>query len=697
MRRRRREMTDRIQRLLDYFIVNKSHHALRQPAEDAGAPARMWKERGLSLERRAVERLRWTLERERPVVFPDERIAIVRTVPAIPEILTGEEEAALRIGHHIHERGKVCNVNPLYSALIDEGFDHKRAQIEDSLAGFEAKGDARAIEFLQCCLQTLDAVEIFADRCRAEAARVGNKAVEEAFSNIPRRPPRSFAEALQFFRLIHFCLWASFNYHNTVGRFDQYMLPFYRRDIQSGALDKEGALELLEEFFLSFNKDSDLYPGMQQGDNGQSMVLGGTLPGGGDGYNELSDLCLQASLELRLIDPKINLRVGSSTPLSLYERGTLLTRQGLGFPQYSNDDIVIKALERWGYRKEDAENYVVAACWEFIIPGAGMDIPNINGLSFPLAVVRMLEGLEGLESFDDCMEAVHRNIQEEAGRLCQDTGGILMEPAPLLSMMMDGCVPSGRDISLGGVYNNYGIHGSGLSTAVDSLAALKRFVFDEKALSKKALLELLERDWKDDGGLWARMRNAHEKMGNDEDWVDAIAARLLGWFADALEGRRNDRGGIFRPGTGSAMYYIWQSKDLQATPDGRRRGEEFACNYSPSLLARCDGPFSIIKSFTKPDLVRVCNGGPLTIELSDSLFRNEDSIRKVAMFVRTFIRLGGHQLQLNAVNREELLDAKRHPERHRNLIVRVWGWSGHFVELDEAYQNQIIKRTELEL
>ena len=169
----------------------------------------------------------------------------------------------------------------------------------------------------------------------------------------------------------------------------------------------------------------------------------------------------------------------------------------------------------------------------------------------------------------------------------------------------------------------------------------------------------------------------------------------MDWFADSLDGKQNERGGIFRPGTGSAMYYVWQSKHLMATPDGRKYGEEFACNYSPSLLARCNGPFSIMKSFTKPDLVRVCNGGPLTIELHDTLFRNDDSIRKVAMFVKTFFDLGGHQMQINAVNREKMLDAKKHPEKYRNLIVRVWGWSGYFVELDDVYQDQIIKRMEL--
>ena len=145
------------------------------------------------------------------------------------------------------------------------------------------------------------------------------------------------------------------------------------------------------------------------------------------------------------------------------------------------------------------------------------------------------------------------------------------------------------------------------------------------------------------------------------------------------------------------MYYLWFSRDLGATPDGRRAGEGFACNYSPSLFARNKGPVSIVKSFTKPDLSEVVNGGPLTLELHDTLFRNEESISKVAALVKSFVDLGGHQLQLNSVNRDTMLDAQKHPEKYRNLIVRVWGWSGYFVELDKDYQDHIIKRAELSL
>lgn len=688
-------MTQHIQNLLQYFIVEKNHHQFRAARPSAAQLAEEYARAGLPDLERAKRRLAWMLEAEQPVVLPSDRIALLRTVTAIPELFTPLEWEEIRQHHAVHEQGKVCNINPAYALLLQAGTTQKRREIEASLEAHA--GSAEKTAYLHALLATLDAVEAFADRYRAEAERVGNHTVAESFARIPRQPPQSFLQALQFLRLLHYSLWCSFNYHNTLGRFDQYMLPFYQADIESGALTQEGALELLEEFFISCNKDSDLYTGMQQGDNGQSLVLGGLNADGSDSYNALSALCLQASLELKLIDPKINLRVNKNTPLERYVQGSRLTRQGLGFPQYANDDVVIPALKNWGYEDKDAHNYVVAACWEFIVPGTGMDIPNINGLSFSQAVTQVALSPKGWNSWDSLMARVKEAIFAQAKQIMAETGGIYMEPAPLMSLMMEGCVENARDISLGGKYNNYGIHGTGLSTAVDSLAAMRKYLFEEPTFSKEDLARMLMDDFAGKGSILSMLRYQAPKMGNDDDSVDALAVQLLDWFADALDGHRNDRGGIFRGGTGSAMYYIWHAAEQPASPDGRQKGEALACNYSPSLFSRCRGPISIIKSFAKPHLVRVANGGPLTIELHHGMFKNDESLEKVARFVKSFIDMGGHQMQLNAVDREELLDAKAHPEKHAGLIVRVWGWSGYFVELDEVYQDHIIQRTELSL
>ena len=185
-------------------------------------------------------------------------------------------------------------------------------------------------------------------------------------------------------------------------------------------------------------------------------------------------------------------------------------------------------------------------------------------------------------------------------------------------------------------------------------------------------------------------------MGNDDDYVDNIAVELLEMFSELTINLKNDRGGCFRPGSGSAMYYLWHVRDIGASADGRKKGEPLSANFSPSLNVKVNGPLSVISSFSKPDLKKIMNGGPLTLELHDTLFRNRDSIQKVAFLVKSYIDMGGHQLQLNAVNRERLIEAKKYPELHKNLIVRVWGWSGYFVELDEEYQDHVIQRIELQ-
>lgn len=688
-------MTAYIEKLLERFIVEKDQKKYRDTPDDPRALAAGFEEEGLPDLERAVRRLAFMLKEERPVVYPDEKIVLLRTRTTVPEIFTEREYEEIKKEHYIHEQGKVCNINPSYSMLIDAGFDKKREEIREALGEQEISQEKK--EYLEALMTVLDLIEEFAGRYREEAERVGNIEAARVFERIPSKGAENFREALQFLRLIHYCLWCSFNYHNTFGRFDQYMYPYFKKDIDSGLIDREQALELVEEFFISCNKDSDLYTGMQQGDNGQSIVLGGLNPDGTESYNELSDLCLQASLELKLIDPKINLRVNKNTPLTMYEKGTRLTKQGLGFPQYANDDVIIPALKRWGYEEEDAYNYVVAACWEFIIPGTGMDIPNINGLSFTHAVIASMEKLPECGTFEEFMELVREKIMAQADELIAGVKNVYMEPAPLMSLMMKDCISTGRDVSKGNKYNNYGFHGTGLSTAVDSLAAVRKYVFEERKFTARELIEMLAVDFKGYETVQNMLRYEAPKMGNDDDRVDGLAVTLLDWFADSLEGKKNDRGGIFRAGTGSAMYYIWHAKDEVTTPDGRKKGESLACNYSPSLFTRLDGPVSIIKSFAKPHLVRVANGGPLTIELHDTLFRNDDSICKVAMFVKSFMDMGGHQMQINAVNRDKMVDAKKHPENYRNLIVRVWGWSGYFVELDEVYQDHIIERMELSM
>jgi formate C-acetyltransferase len=480
------------------------------------------------------------------------------------------------------------------------------------------------------------------------------------------------------------------------------MLPYLQADLNAGRLDIPAAEELLADFFIALNKDSDLYPGVQQGDNGQTLTLGGITPEGAEATNELTWMALRVARDLSMIDPKINLRISARTDLALLELASELTRKGLGFPQYSDDDVVIPALTAHGYELEDARNYTVAACWEFIIPGVGMEVVNIGAVSLPYAVDQAIrKGLERGETFETIQEYVRHNIQEQVDQRLEDYRNLYLPPAPYYSVLMEGPLENGRDLSLGLKYNNFGIHGAASANAADALAAVKQFVFDEQSLGANKLLVALKTDFAGYDSLRQMLATQAPKVGNRDALADDMLVFIFDALAEACEKiTDNGRGGKVRPGTGSAMYYAWLARGHEgmrepvvgATADGRHRGDFFSANLAPSPGLRADSPFRAFESFAKIDYQRIYNGGPVTVELSDSVFTNEEGIRKVALLVRSFARMGGQQLQINSLSAMTLLAAREHPEQYPNLIVRVWGWSGYFCELAPEYQDHIIQR-----
>ena len=659
-------MNGRTKELYNY-ILNKEHHKYRKEIE-------------LSFDKymSPIERMAYRFEviskAETPVILKNEKICFLRTIKNIPDIFSEQEWENIREKHYIHELGYMSNLSPDYESVIRDGLKKRRESADEY--------GKRAIDNI------IDLV----NRYKEEAVRVGRDDIAEVLQNVPEYPARGFREALQSLRIIQYSLWLEGNYHNTLGRFDQYMYPYYKNDIENKVLSKDEAYELVLDFFMSLNRDSDIYFGVQQGDNGQSLVLGGIDENGNQVFNELSKMCLEASRELMMIDPKINIRVDKNTPLEVYELGSRLTKAGLGFPQYSNDDVVIDGLKRYGYSEADAINYVVAACWEFIIPKVGADVANIGALSFPKIIDTCLHNdLSKCNTFNEFKNCVKNEIKKSCNEICDNIKDLWFVPSPFMNVCMD-C-----NIYDGGKYSNFGIHGSGIATAADSMEVIKKYVFDEKSINAKTLIEAIDSDFEEHSELLPKFRFETPKMGNDVEEVDSIAVNMLDWFADALDGKRNCRGGIFRAGTGTAMYYLWHANEIGASPDGRRKGEPFGTNFSASLFSKINGPFSVIKSFVKPHLERVINGGPLTLEFHNSMFSDEASINKVAMLVKTFIDMGGHQLQLNAVNMEAMKDAQKNPEKHRQLVVRIWGWSAYFVELDKEYQDHVMRRQEYTL
>lgn len=688
-------MTNRIRSLLDRTF-DKEQEKFRRDVDWKPLLERFVAE-GTGDMARARIGLEEMLKAETPAFMDGERLAFLRTVKQIPDLHTDEEMAARRAaGTAFGEKGVVFNLTADFAPTIRDGLDARLLEIDARLARCRAEGDTEGIEFLENATLSVEAVLDLAERYDAAgAARPSYQAVAPAL----RKGAHTLHEALQTLRILHYAMWCEGEYHCGLGRIDQYLFPYYEADVKAGRLTEETALEEMEEFFIACNRDSDLYIGVQQGDNGQSVMLGGVTREGKPAFNDLSRLCLKACGELKLVDPKINLRVDKSTPLGIYELGTELTAKGLGFPQYANDDVVIPALQRWGYELGDARDYSVAACWEFLVPGCGMDINNIDAVSFAGALDAALRILTQRHkdtecSFDDVKREFFAEIQRRADALVEKYAHVEILPGPFVSVISTDCVKKARDISKGAKYNNFGIHGTGIAVAVDSLASVRELVFEKRLVTLEELVKLLDTDFAGHPDVLAAAKAA-PKMGNADARADDLAKELVAFWGHAFDGKRNDRGGIFRPGTGSAMYYIWHARDVPASADGRLKGQPLSANYAPSLDVPVKGPVSVVRSFTEPDLGPVCNGGPLTIEIHDSAFAMPDGVGKVANLVKFFIERGGHQMQINTINRDTLLDAQAHPERHRHLIVRVWGWSGYFIELDKCFQDQIIKRVEL--
>jgi len=682
-------LTQRIQTLKEFFFERK-HHYVRRTPESLGLDklAEQFSKDGVGPQMRAALLFDAMIESEQAVIFDGEQIVGTRTVSKVPSFFTESEWSEIKAGHYIHENGMLSNISANYADALKEGLQARKERIFAAAANADEQGKI----FAESAVMSIASLQKYIAKYEECALARGDKEMSDTIARIRKNGAETFREALQLLRFIHYGLWESGCYHNTLGRFDQYMYPYYKADIDSGRLTKDEAYELLLSFFLSCNKDSDLYPGMQQGDNGQSIVLGGRDTNGNTLFNELSEMCLEASYDLNLIDPKINLRVDKNTPLHIFELGARLTKRGLGFPQYDNDDVVVPGLIRKGYSPEDANNYVVAACWEFIIPGKAMDIVNIDAFSFAALVSESVDHLGNFATFDEYYAYLDEVIHRDCKQMSEKYHNLYIAPAPLYSVFMDGTLERMRDITLGAKYNNFGIHGTGISTAADSLAAIKKYVFEDRTIQARTLQKALDANYEGYDDIYRILRYEAPKMGQDDDYVDGLAERLLSSFDDALSGLSNERGGCFRAGTGTAMYYIFHAVSLKATPDGRKAGEVIPANYTPSMFLPSPGPVSVIKSFAKGDLSKTINGGPLTVELDHTIFRNDETLKKLAMLIRTYILLGGHQLQLNTLDKEKLFDAKVHPELHRNLIVRVWGWSGYFVELDECYQDHIINR-----
>ncbi len=539
--------------------------------------------------------------------------------------------------------------------------------------------------------------------------------------NVPAHAPQTFWEALQHYWFIHQGVvtelnpWDSFN----PGRLDQHLYPFYIRETENGTLTKEKAKELLMAFWVKFNnhpappkmgvtlKESSTYTDF-------SLInVGGVKEDGSDAVNELSYLILDVIEEMRLLQPSSMVQLSKKNPDRFIKRALRIVKTGFGQPSIFNTDSIIQEMLRQGKRIEDARNGGASGCVEtgafgnesYILTGY-FNIPKIleltlnNGIDPGTGKVLGLKTGEPSEfnSFEELMSAFERQLNHFIDIKIQ--GNNLIErmwakylPAPFLSLLINDCIANGKDYNAGGArYNTNYIQGVGLGSITDELTAIKYHIYDKKNFSFETLMAALKANFEGYEEIEELLLHHTPKFGNDDDYADDQTRRVFELYFKAIDLRPNTKGGVYRINLLPTTSHIYFGSVIGAMPDGRRAKEPLSEGISPVQGADRNGPTAVLKSAAKIDHLRT-GGTLLNQKFTPSFFSDEKGITSVAQLVRTYFKMDGHHIQFNVVTAQTLRDAQAHPEKYRDLIVRVAGYSDYFVDLTEELQNEIIRRT----
>jgi formate C-acetyltransferase len=566
----------------------------------------------------------------------------------------------------------------------------------------------------------------------------------EICRRVPAHAPRTFHEALQYYWFVHVGVitelnpWDSFN----PGRLDQHLFPFYEKEIAGGTLSREKAKELLQSFWVKFNnhpappkigvtaKESSTYTDFAL------INTGGVKPDGNDAVNELSYLILDVVEEMRILQPSSMVQISRENPDAFIERAMHIVKTGFGQPSVFNTDAIVQELTRQGKTIEDARNggasgcvesgaFGKEACWltgYFNLPKV-LEITLHGGIDPRTGKKTGLE-TRGLETLDQLLSAFQSQLKYFID--IKIKGNLIIEklfaghlPAPFLSVLIDDCIANGKDYNAGGArYNTSYIQGVGLGTVTDMLTALRFWVYDDKTAGLedgrtarpedfktgrledgktegglKEILNALDADFIGYEDLRYKLIYETPKYGNDDEYADDLAVRVFNMFFNTVDGRPNARRGkhhIMMLPTTSHVYF---GSVTGATPDGRKAWQPLSEGISPVQGADTNGPTAVMKSASRIDHLRT-GGTLLNQKFTPQLLDNEKGIKSITKLIRGYFRLNGHHVQFNVVTAGTLRDAQKHPEKYRDLIVRVAGYSDYFNDLGETLQNEIIQRTE---
>lgn len=642
--------------------------------------------------------------------------------------LPTRERKALDAGVLMGSRWRKSHICVDYGKSVALGLGGIRKEIEQRLAGIKAVSrseDIEAVHLLRAMLIVYDAVSAYVNRYSAEAAKQaqltpdpGRRAELEEISALCRRlstePPSSYHEGVQLVWFVHLLVQLEEGPQYlgvSPGRFDQYLYPLYRSDVAAGVIGHDRALELTECFWLK------VYENLKLEGDAQHLSVGGQARDGQDATNDLSYLCLEATANLKLPLPNVSARVHKGSPERLLQNSCEMISRGIGWPNLFNDEVVIPALVRAGVSLEDARDYTIAGCVEIVIPGKtdqlhGLNFNNLKCLELALNNGRsLLTGkLEGLEtgdittyaSFAELVTAYKKQVAYFFEDIARDANLFdqfhpTINVSLLTSSLVSDCIARGKaDIGGGSQYNFVWVVTAGMVNVGDALAAIRKLVYEEKKIAPGDLQKALLADFKGYEPLRLQLLNGAPKYGNDDDYVDLLYKEIAEDFYSMVSSHQTFYGGKFIMQIQTNVINTWFGEICGASADGRKARTMLGDSSCPVHGRDRSGPTAAIKSLTKIDWTWAAGGQAVNLKFDPALFKDGKTLGAFVALLKTYLQRGGEQLQINVVSGATLRDARKNPERHRDLVVRVAGYSAHFILLPDFIQEDIISRTEYE-
>lgn len=567
--------------------------------------------------------------------------------------------------------------------------------------------------------------EMAVEKAAAETDSKRKAELEQIAKNlevVPAHKPQTFWQAIQLYWFTHLAVTTELNPWDAFspGRLDQHLNPYYEADVEAGILDDEHALELLECLWVKFyNQPAPVKVGITLKESATytdfaNINTGGVTPEGKNGVNNVSYLILDCMDEMKLVQPNSNVTISKKTPQKFLKRACEISRKGWGQPAFYNTEAQITELINAGKSLEDARRGGSSGCVEtgawgneaYILTGY-MNIPKI----FQLTLFNGFDEYSGkqlglqlgyakdFKTFDELWTAFKKQLKHFVD--IKIRGNNVIErlyaeemPAPCLSVVTNDCISNAKDYNAGGArYNTNYIQGVGIGTVTDCVASVKYNVFDEKNFTMEELIDAMEHDFEGYDYIYSLVHDKTPKYGNDDDYADELMREIFDLYHDTIVGRPNMKGGKYGIDMLPTTCHVYFGDVILATPNGRKAHKPVSEGISPEKSADTNGPTAVIKSCAKMDHLATA-GTLLNQKFTPNVVAGEAGLNNMASLVRSYFAMDGHHIQFNVVDRQTLIEAQKHPEDHKDLIVRVAGYSDFFRNLDKPLQDEIIERTE---